>query len=158
MNLILPFTEEDYDKSRGYFDNINRVSGFIAERALYRAYGKEWEHSYEEVDIQLYNADIQIKSRVASPIPKRHFITHQEKGYKTTRGFIFGEVCYDSSGCTGSFEIYPYIFATKYILSNSQDLVRGHHNFGQHIHEDLLKNCPNEHKFQIKKNHLIGLE
>ena len=23
--------------------------------------------------------------------------------------------------------------------------------------EDLLKNCPDEHKFQIKKEHLVGL-
>ena len=152
MNLILPFTKEDYDKSKGYFQNIHRFSGFIAERAVYNAYGKEWEHSYGEADIQLYGSDIQIKSRLKLGRKKYYFNTHQKNGYKTTRGFIFGDVYYDTSECTGTFQIYPYIFATKYILNNSQDLVRGHRNFGPHIHEDLLKNCPDEHKFEIKKD------
>ena len=139
-NNIIPFIMEKYNRAEDYREQD--------EQRWLRAY-----RNYRG----LYGSDIQIKSRLKLGRKKYYFNTHLKNGYKTTRGFIFGDVYYDTSECTGTFQIYPYIFATKYILNNSQDLVRGHRNFGPHIHEDLLKNCPDEHKFEIKKEHLVGL-
>jgi len=160
QKLRLPFTEEDYIKSKRYFRKIERLSGFCAEMALYSAFNKEWEHGYGEADIELYNAPIQIKSRLRNQTKKLFYSLHQVKGYNKVRGFIFGEVFYDKNDKAGYFEIYPYVYAKDYILKNSEDLIRGGRNFGSHIHEDKLEAflCPIEFRHEIKEEHLVGLE
>lgn len=159
QKLRLPFTEEDYDESKRYFRKIERLSGFCAEMALCNAFNKEWEHGYGEADIELYNAPIQVKSRLRNNNVKKLFYSlHQAKGYNKVRGFIFGEVFYDKNDKAGYFEIYPYVYAKDYILKNSEDLRRGGRNFGSHIHEDKLATCPNKFKHEIKDEHLVGLE
>jgi len=158
QKLILPFTEEDYIKSKRYFTRIERLSGFCAEMALCNAFNKEWEHGYGEADIELYNAPIQVKSRLRNNnIKKLFYSLHQAKGYNRVRGFIFGEVVYDKNDKAGYFEIYPYIYAKDYVLKNSEDLIRGGRNFGSHIHEDKLATCPIKFRHEIKEEHLVGL-
>jgi hypothetical protein len=154
----LPFSEEDYNEAQSYFNRIERFSGFCAEMALCHAYDKEWEHGYDESDIKLYNAPIQVKSRLVNSVKKVFYSTHQDKGYDKVRGFIFGEVFYDLNDKSGYFEIYPYVYAKRYILESSENLRRGGNNYGQHIHEDFLDLCPSEFKHEIKEEHLIGLQ
>jgi len=157
--IRLPFSEEDYDNASQYFGlNVGRFSGFCAEMALYNAFNKEWEHGYGEEDIELYNAPIQVKSRLANGTKKLYYPTHQKKGYDKVRGFIFGDVFYDSNEKSGYYEIYPYVYAKEYILKNSKNLIRGGKNFGANIHEDFLLTCPRDFRHAIEEEHLIGLE
>jgi hypothetical protein len=154
----LPFSEDDYNAARKYFSKIDRFSGFCAEMALCNAFDIEWNREYDNVDIKLYNANIQVKSRLAKGATKMFYSTKQHKGYDGVRGFIFGELFYDLNEKSGYFEIYPYVFATRYILNESNDLHRGGNNYGPHIHEDFLDLCPSEFKHEIKEEHLIGLQ
>tara|TARA_R110002096_G_scaffold319792_6_gene513979 strand:- start:375 stop:860 length:486 start_codon:yes stop_codon:yes gene_type:complete len=158
QKLKLPFTEDDYNEARSYFERVERYSGFCAEMALCHAYDKKWEHGYDEADIELYNAPIQVKSRLVNGTRKVFYSTHQARGYNKVRGFIFGEVFYDLDEQSGYFEIYPYVFATEYVLGKSEDLKRGGNNYGPHIHEDHLDSCSSEFKHEIKEEHLIGLQ
>jgi len=158
QKLKLPFTEDDYNEARSYFSKVERYSGFCAELALHHAFGKKWSHGYGESDIELYNAPIQVKSRLVNGTRKAYYSTHQASGYDKVRGFIFGEVFYDLNEKSGYFEIYPYVFATRFVLNKTADLKRGGNNYGAHIHEDHLDLCSSEFKHEIKEEHLIGLE